>query len=235
MTNTLRRYLIAALTLLSVASLPRLSSAGDVYGTVTGYVDMSLLNDVNGDIVGVTSGVATATISFSFDPSVGGALVSLDNPMYPLTIDGLSRFSSSTPNSYYAEGFANPGYSGVALYDFSVTYQSISPDGAVVNANCSGDFYGFPDPGPDGAGTGVIVSLSFAGSSVPEPSSIALAATGALAILLYLTIRFTSSTSSSYSVARVLMSFSTEFFLKRTPLLVLMPRTRCSIRLTPSR
>jgi len=183
----MRRYLIAALTLLSLVSLPPLSYAGIVQGTLTGTAQITEVNFAYDDNAEYS---VPATLTFYVDTSMQFFSFSVDNSVVPVStqIDGPFSYSV-TSNSVSASGNGVPGgYLGPTYADFSVTYQSISPNGWIspTNATATADYNG-DNQGPSNSSTNISLNFEsqFQSQAVPEPSSIVLAASGALMILVY--------------------------------------------------
>jgi len=186
MMKSTQRYLIAALILLSVVSLPRLSYAGSLaYGTLTGVADVLVSEWVDNQLVGGFGGSnLPATFSFSLDTSTDAVSFSIENAVFPIAITGtilMDQPFGITPHSAFAAAIGQVSHVGPQIGEFSVTFQSIARYGLIdpTNATVYAGYY-FPDLDP--SITGEIISAYF--HTVQEPSSFVMAAAGALMILV---------------------------------------------------
>jgi hypothetical protein len=189
MTTTKRLGFIAVLTLLSAVS-PRISYAQDIFGSWTGVEEYNVeVFLADGQQVGNYSGSAPATFDISTleFPNMY-MLVAASPPAYSVYGAGLlSPLDAFGPTSAAGSMEAFGGYGGQDGGDFFLTYQSILPDGQIVNGNGSA-IADVSSVSIDEFGTQTISFASFQ-STVPEPSSIVQAALAVLAATLVLAWR----------------------------------------------
>ena len=178
MTKTRKLSLIAVLTFFSAISLPRSSCAQDSYfGTWSGVASFTDTEYLNGQISGVTTGSIPAMFGFSYYPSVQISSISIytDNFTTIASLNGYDPQSLDVgggvvSGTIYGEGAFEVGPS---IGNFSVSYQSILPDGFIdtVGGSAVADITLLI--GALGTtGTGEVVFASFQSQTVPEPSSI---------------------------------------------------------------
>jgi hypothetical protein len=176
----------AVLTFLSIVLLPSLSHAEMIYGIFNGVAGVEIDTWDNAQLVGTVSRSEPATFQFSLDTSAQTLSASIGTEVsgYGSTELGAGGFSLGPG---FVSGFTYFGidHTGPDSFSFSVTYQSIGPDGLIdpVHATASADYetgsFPFP-PGTNGSGDARLVDFQ----TVPESSSIVIMALGMAGVAL---------------------------------------------------
>jgi|SRR5208283_3490603 len=176
--------LVAALAFFSALSLPRSSSAQDVYGNWDGAVTFSIDEFQGGVLVGASSGAYYGEMSLDY--STSDHLLSMT--IGEFEIIGYQQFDPFGPNSATGTVFGDhfPGFPPFPIGNFSVNYQSVLPDGSINTSNgfAAGDIF---INAAGEAATGEVIFTSF--QTVPEPSSVALAGAALLLIGIFAWMR----------------------------------------------
>jgi hypothetical protein len=142
---------------------------------------------VDGQIVGSFGGSnLPATFSFFLDVDTGAAPFSIDNSVFPISMNGHIDAGAGpfgiTRHSAFASTIGSVSHVGPETGEFSVTFQSIAPDGLIDATNATG-VAGYTFNDLDINITGYDIRADF--HTVPKPSSIVTAACGALMVLVY--------------------------------------------------
>ncbi len=195
--NNKRAVLIAVLAFLLALSVPRSSTAGEIYGTWDGIVTYSFQDFENGQPTYSSSGSYLGVMTLQASESTHELSMYITAVSQPfsgqLLVGGLAP-GTFGPNaaSGTVVGLIYPGdvypYSGPFYGNFSITYQSIFPDGQIDTSNgmAVGDImenYSSPE------GNGENSSLYFYSVTIPEPSSMVLAASAILLIGIFERVR----------------------------------------------
>jgi len=186
--------LVAALAFLSAVSLPRSSSAGEIYGNWYGAVTFQI---VDYDVVppSSSSGAYYGEMSLDYidNPSeqelsisIGGYTISGNQFANPSLFFPNNPFGPNSAGGSMIGNLSNPSYAGFPTANFFVDYQSILPDGSIDTSYGSalGDIF-LPAAHPGIIGETIFVSFQ----TVPEPSSIVLAGAALLMIGIFAWMR----------------------------------------------